>query len=354
MKTSTYLKSLFFTGMFIISFTHVNSQTLQVTSAISPEEMVELLIGTGVDYSNVQFTGNSISRGSFWGGPGDIGLSNGIILTSGYVAIAPGPNNTEGAGASNNADGDPDLAALSGSGNSYDACVLEFDFVPFYEHLWFRFVFGSEEYHEFVNQYNDVFGFFISGPGISGPYSNNSANIALIPGTNLPVSINNVNNGPTNEGPCVNCQYFVPNTGQFCQYDAFTVVLTAEAIVVPMSTYHIKLAVGDNLDYVFDSGVFLQAASFCSGPVTGINTQYPDKKEGKLSIYPVPSGDLLHISTGNGQNYKIQLFGQDGRILKCVQGNSDLSLDMSDMPAGLYFLKLTSDKGVQTRKIFKK
>jgi len=348
MRTNLLSGLILLTGIFFASFNLANSQVLQVTSDITPEEMVEILIGSGLNYDNVVFTGADTSRGSFWGGPGNIGVSNGIILTSGDVDLAPGPNLYSGAGAANMTPGDADLEMLSGGGPSYDACVLEFDFVPFYEYVWFQFVFASEEYPEFVGSaFNDVFGFFISGPGITGPYSNNSKNIALIPNTEIPVSINNVNQD-------INSQYFVINDSNFIQYDGFTTVLTAESEVVPMETYHIKLAIGDISDFIFDSGVLLQASSFCSGPVT--STGKDDKKDtgDNYQVYPVPAGDVLNIVSQDGQSFNIQLIGQDGRICKSGSGKSQYTLDINSVPPGVYFLKIIGNNGVETRKIFKK
>jgi hypothetical protein len=333
---------------FILVLNHTgNSQVLQVTSGITPEEMVEILIGSGLDYANVVFSGADTSRGIFWVGPGNIGLSNGIILTSGNVYLAPGPNLPENASAANMTPGDPDLELLSQGGPSYDACVLEFDFIPFYEYVWFQFVFCSEEYPEYAGSaFNDVFGFLISGPGITGPYSNNSKNIALIPGTEIPVSINNVNQD-------VNPDYYVVNDSDFIRYDGFTTVLTAESEVVPMETYHIKLAIGDISDFIFDSGVLLQASSFCSGPVTGVGkTDRPDV-EGNFAVYPVPAGDELTVVAKDGENFTATLTGQDGRTCMTVSGKSKVTLDISTVPSGIYFLKITCSEGITTRKIFK-
>ena len=353
MRKNILFGLIIFTGIFLTTYNPAKSQVLQVSSDITPEEMVEMLIGSGLDYDNVVYTGNDISRGSFWGGPGNIGLSNGIILTSGNVAIAPGPNDASGAGANANQEGDPDLTAIAGV-STFDACVLEFDFVPYYNYVWFRFVFCSEEYHEYVNQFNDAFGFFMSGPGISGPYSNNSANIALIPMTGIPVSINNVNCGnPYNcATSCMNCQYFQNNTQQFSQYDAFTTVLVAQSGVEAMKTYHIKLAIGDGLDHAYDSGVLLEASSFCSGPQTSIG-KIDKPKEENYQVYPNPAGDVLNIVSRDGQAFEIKLTGQDGRTYLSACGKSQIRLDISSVPSGIYFLSIMNNDGVLTRKIFK-
>jgi gliding motility-associated-like protein len=124
-----------------------------------------------------------------------------------------------------------------------------------------------------VNQgFNDVFGFFLSGPGIFGPYPGNAINIALVPGSNTPVSIDSVNDGYSGicttalPGPCVNCTYYVNNcSGVTVEYDGFTTVLTATAIIQKCLTYHIRLAIADAGDGIYDSGVFLEEGSFNSG-----------------------------------------------------------------------------------------
>ncbi len=131
----------------------------------------------------------------------------------------------------------------------------------------FRYVFGSEEYPEWVgSSYNDVFGFFVTGPKPNGLGTYNSYNVALIPGTSLPVTINNVNANSYS-------QYYVNNgSGTTIVYDGFTTVLTAMLVVVPCEQYHIKLAVGDAGDSQYDSGIFLEANSFSSsGPSTNLS-----------------------------------------------------------------------------------
>ena len=251
-----------------------------------------VLLGSGVVATNITFNGAPVPSGGI-ASPAigffdntmattlGIGLDSGIIMTSGTVANAVGPNTNGGISANNTLPGDPDLAVLAGV-NTNDANILEFDFVPSADTVRFRYVFASEEYPEYVSVggggVNDVFGFFISGPGITGPFSSpagfpgGSQNIALIPGTTTPVSINTVNDQ-------VNTNYYVANganpngsgtilANPDVQYDGFTTVLTAIAVVIPCDTYHIKLAIADGGDFILDSGVFLEAKSFSSGAVT--------------------------------------------------------------------------------------
>lgn len=234
-----------------------------VTTGYTAQQLVDELIGDGIQTSNAVITGPGIAIGKF-SGESNIGLPSGIIMTSGKAINSKGPNNTEGMSHSSppgTNDGDPDLELLApGNYAAHDACVLEFDFIPESDKVEFRYVFGSEEYMEWApSDYNDVFGFFISPAPLPGPYSNGAVNIARLPILGGPeVSINTVN---ANTNP----QFYISNTGgTTIQYDGFTVVLTATATVVPCNTYHIKLAISDISDETLDSGVFLESNSFSS------------------------------------------------------------------------------------------
>ena len=234
--------------------------------------------GDCYDVSGVTYTGHSRSKGTFSNGQTNIGISDGVILGSGHITNAVGPNTMSNATTQLYTSGDSDLAILANSAPVYDASVIEFDFVPTTDTIRFKYVFASEEYCDYSNSnYNDVFGFFLSGPGIAGTFSNGAINIAKLP-SGQDVTINNVNH-------VNNPQYYVSNTtdatntGLRCignplgtdpgiselQYDAYTVELEAIAVVQPCQTYHIKLAVADVYDRKFDSAVFLKSNSFLSG-----------------------------------------------------------------------------------------
>lgn len=260
---------------------------LLINNTPTPQNLVQSnLLGGGVVASNVQYNGmfgapgGQPGCGAFTANGTNLGLASGIILATGNVNDAPGMGDMTFASAGLFTGTDPDLALLSGVLIS-DATVLEFDFVPTGNAIEFRFVFASEEYPEYVCALvNDAFGFFLSGPGINGPYSNNAVNLAQIPGTSVPVTINTLNGGaagdPLNGCDPFNCAaadpnwvansaYYVDNfLGNTITYDGMTSVLTASAQVQCGQTYHIKLAIGDGGDDLYDSAVFLEGGSFAS------------------------------------------------------------------------------------------
>ena len=151
---------------------------------------------------------------------------------------------------------------------------MEFDFIPYSDTVRFKYVFGSDEYPEFAppnsSGFNDVFGFFISGPGING-----IQNIAQLPNGGGVVSINNVN-------AITNAQYYNYNgdggtppydsNPMYIQYDGFTDVLEAVSQVECGQTYHLVIAIADVGDGQWDSGIFLEANSLSS--LTPVDISY--------------------------------------------------------------------------------
>ncbi len=270
----------------VLIFSHSVSGQLVTSGAMSPSSLVQnVLLGNGVVVSNINYSGSPLAIGSFTATGTNLGLANGIIITTGTIQNngqgPQGPNNSPSSGIDNNKPGYSLLAAppIGNNTPTYNAAVLEFDFIPYSDSVKFRYVFGSEEYPEFVgSQFNDVFAFFISGPGIAG-----QKNMALIPGTNTAVAINNVNNGnPTNGTPSSNSAYYVSNNnGATIQYDGFTTVLEAKSKVQCGQKYHLIIAIADVGDGIYDSGIFLEANSLSSKTPIDItytisNQSFPD------------------------------------------------------------------------------
>ncbi|MEW6468295.1 MAG: choice-of-anchor L domain-containing protein [Bacteroidota bacterium] len=256
---------------FLVFFSSAWSQ-LSVTPNPSLTTLINALGGQGLTISNPQLNCPAGAYGTFTTGVSNLGLPNGILLTTGSAMNAVGPNNLPSAGTCNGTiSNDPQLNTIEPLAD-YDLCVLEFDIIPQCSTLTIRFVFGSEEYPEFVNSsFNDAFGFFITGPG---PYPNcqnnfyNNTNVATLPNNITPVTIDNVNN-------IVNSTYYVNNTnGTTVQYDGFTTVLTRTVQLCPCQQYHFKIAIADAGDCIYDSGVFIdfmQCSSVLTATTTSVN-----------------------------------------------------------------------------------
>ncbi|MBC8046549.1 MAG: choice-of-anchor L domain-containing protein [Fimbriimonadaceae bacterium] len=269
-------KTFFYSSAFIlfIFFANTLSAQLTVDDTPTPEELAESLLGEGVTISDVTLDCTDGAFGLFECIDCNVGIGSGLVLTSGDVTVAEGPNTGTGDTGSWGAGGDEDLSEISGF-ETFDACVLEFDVTVASDSLIFNYVFGSEEYTTYVNSsVNDAFGLFISGPGITG-----LENLALIPTTTIGISINTVN-------PLEYEEYYIDNgvgctpSGDFCSegilsspytdeeyyigYDGFTTVMTAKAYTIPCETYHLKLGIADAGDGVLDSGVFIEAGSLSS------------------------------------------------------------------------------------------
>jgi gliding motility-associated-like protein len=265
----TNIKHIFI-SLLLISST-ISFAQLTTNTGINPQALVQnTLIGPGVTVSNITFNGSPSSIGSFSGTGTNLGIANGIIITTGTVidnGNGPhGPNNQVGAGQINGGAGSTLLSGIIGGGQTYDAAILEFDFIPYSDTVRFKYVFGSDEYPEFAppndDMFNDVFGFFIAGPGITG-----LQNIARLPNNGSIVSINNVNaitnpsffnfNGDGTSSPYNSSPFYI-------QYDGFTDVLEAVSSVQCGQTYHLILALADVGDGDYDSGIFLEANSLTS------------------------------------------------------------------------------------------
>jgi gliding motility-associated-like protein len=276
------MKKCFILSFFTLLYFCGLAQPINVSPVQTPQQLVNnVLLGAGVVASNITINGvpglantpfGNIAY--FTNANAAFPMASGMVLTTGDAIGAMGPNSggsTTNPGNSQLVDTDPELNAIA-NGSVTNGVVLEFDFIPAGDTLIFNYMFGSDEYTEFSpSSFNDAFGIFLWGPGISGPYTlagypNGGDNIAVIPG-GIPVTINNVN-------WVTNTPYYVYNEapqatyGDAIEYDGTTVKLTASASVQCNQTYHIKFAISNVLDQAYDSGVFLEAGSFSSAAVS--------------------------------------------------------------------------------------
>ncbi len=256
------------------------------------------IMGTCVTATNITYNGSNSSLGFFEGSSSNVGLNAGILLSTGRATDAAA-GNAEFLASSpldNMFTSDTNLLTLLDPGYTINqVTAIEFDIVSGDPELNFQYVFASEEYPEWVGtSFNDVFGFFISGPGYSG-----TQNIALVPGSSLPVSIDNINDS-TSSSLYVNNQLSTDINA--IAYDGFTTPLSATATVTPGETYHIKLVVGDAGDIVLDSGVFIGIESLCGGGIIPLAPEFEPEVSGMSASFQnfTNYGTYWHWEFGDG------------------------------------------------------
>ncbi len=284
---------LFLTMMMAVA-TLAHAQNISVTSAEGTN--VELFLrnyflGEGVEIYNVKFNnaaGNIVKPqiGSFQSnGFGGVQMQEGIVLTTGHVSVAEGPNDNGHANQPiGNYYSDP-LVALVSTGDIRSCATLDFDLVCLADHLSFTYSFGSEEYPEYVgSRYNDVFAFFLTGiDPATGLVA--TRNIALVPGSvsdenpdGIAVAINSVNPGvPGTSGSSavdIHPEYSSyyrenPSGTDGIQYNGYTAKLVAEATLVPCEVYHMHITICNIGDLNRDSGVMIEGHSLTSPSTVG-------------------------------------------------------------------------------------
>jgi hypothetical protein len=259
-----------------ITTTDLNAVGVTATS------LATQLAGAGVSISNVVYHGDNAQAGQVSiVDPQVAGFNSGVILSSGNVADIVGPNKSDSITGVMTGANDTDLDALIAGSQTvnpltYDAASLEFDFVPTTSKIYFTYVFGSDEYLEWVNQYNDVFGFFVNGH-----------NCATVPDPTdstktLPVSIDTINS-------TVNSNLFRDNSFSNppanpinIESDGLSVELVCSASVNAGQTNHLKLAIADTSDQVLDSVVMIKAGSLSTVAPESCNNGVDDNGNGKV------------------------------------------------------------------------
>ena len=238
-------------------------------------------------------------------------ILQGIILSTGKATNAIGPNRAQGTSSVFYRGGDEKLSKLSGGHETHDAAVLEFTFFPTYNTIAFDYLFASEEYPEYVNKgFNDVFAFILTDLR-----TKKSKNLAIVPGTQLPVHIDHINAKTNAEWFIVNDRRQNPYYSSL-EYDGLTTMMTAEASVVPGRPYRIKLAIADVYDGKLDSGVILREKSFRSF--------YTPLEINPVTVYfSLNSSQLSSVAQTNLRQFAQQLLESPRKLGIRVIGHTD-------------------------------
>lgn len=277
MKKVVYALAVFlfislFGNSFILAQSNIDISTMAELFPLTPEQLAAQHLQTSeVSLSNIQYHGDYKAIGLFEDNNNLIDLSTGIVLGSGDVI---GAENGAVTHILSSSIADPDLTALVGGFSIHDITILEFDFVTTSNSISFNYVFGSTEYGSYVcGNYADPIAFFLSGPGIDGPFSNGGVNIAVVPGSqDIPINVNTINDGIADGNPA-NCLSMNPYWQESTiYYNAMPPGASIPGATVPLSTmtvnlqpdsvYHLKIAICDAGDSSFNSYLFIETSGF--------------------------------------------------------------------------------------------
>ncbi len=252
--------------LFLGAVQGLQAQQITVDNTRSPQQLIEnnLVFGC-VETSNISspINGNIngiSSFGYFERGISNFPFENGIVITTGDANSAGNTTNANVLNAGEiNWGTDTDLENALGINNTLNATTIEFDFISISNQIQFNYLLASEEYFgNFPCDYSDGFAFLIRPAASAGPYTN----IAVIPGTTIPVNTSTIHDEIVGFCAAENEQYFDGYNVGDTNYNGRTQVLTATATIVPNVQYKIKLIIADQTDENYDSAVFIEGNSF--------------------------------------------------------------------------------------------
>lgn len=267
-------KSIIYCVLSVFLSSKIQAQFISIDDAKNASELVNVLTNNSscLQISNETVKGDTHtsgknSYGSFTNTSSNFPFKSGIILSSGSSSNASGPFVRDFNDGNNSWLGDTDLNQTLNI-NSVNATVLEFDFIPLTNSISFNYLLASNEYQDnYPCEFSDGFAFLIKEKGSTNPYQN----LAIIPGTTIPVSSFNIHPKIVFKDGCEakNESYFSqlntnPNNNSPINYAGQTKILHATSSVIPGKTYHIKLVVADDRFVYYDSAIFIEAASFNS------------------------------------------------------------------------------------------
>ncbi|MDX1461675.1 MAG: choice-of-anchor L domain-containing protein [Marinirhabdus sp.] len=334
--------------LFTLLCVAVSMGQITVDETLTTQQLVEdiLINSPCAEVSNfMQSTGTNFGDGNgigaFDANGSSFPFAEGIILSSGFVSEAPGPNNTLHSDGGFGWPGDADLEANTTATSTNNASWIQFDFTPFLEEISFNFIMASEEYNDnFECTFSDAFAFILTDLNTGAVQ-----NLAVLPGTSIPIEVTNIRYEVIGQCPAVNEQYFeqynfepvanptaptIPAANSPIDYNGQTVSLQAVGDVIPGNNYTIKLVVADQGDTAFDIAVFLEAGSFDLGNIDlgdDITLGDPNAQ---------CEGDVITLETGVDPADATFKWFQDGVE---IVGETDPDLDVSE--TGLYGVEVT-------------
>ncbi|MGB0933033.1 MAG: choice-of-anchor L domain-containing protein [Lishizhenia sp.] len=350
----------------VVLFTNMIWSQIDITY-FTPEDLInDFLIGEGVYTDNIEFTGSAFQIGHYQGTAINFEGTTGVVLSTGrvydnYNNGVVGPNDLESCGtdfasSSNTPNNHQSIAYSLGVYSSvFDVCKLDFDIIPIGDTLFSSFIFGSEEYPEFVDsEFNDFFAIILENK-----QTGEKTNLAEIPGTNSIVSVNTLNNGIGNTGPCENCFFYVNNgngnqspydeSDAYLQMDGFSKRITVKVPIQTGTEYHVSIVLMDVTDGSYDSNLFFEYSSFST------NEAVLSAEENALEnvvIFPNPVDDVLKIE-GLLIDDLVTIQDLSGKMVKTIDSQQK-EWNVSDLAKGVYLVTFARKGSKEVKKIIKK
>jgi len=264
-----FSKNNFYLLLLFVTIQSVKAQYITVDGNQSVEDLIEniLINSSCANVSNITVSGWTFTNGTSYGyfnrGSSSFPFQDGVIITNGRATSAVGPNTSLLSEGPTNWGGDLDLEQAINESGSINATIIEFDFLPFANKISFDYIFSSEQYLSNPNanqcNFSDGFAFLLKEVGSQDQYTN----LAVIPGTAIPVKIPTVRGSGTICPPANEIYFDAFNGNEHpTNYNGQTKILKAQSNVTPGVLYHIKLVIADQGNNLYDSAIFLGGGSF--------------------------------------------------------------------------------------------
>lgn len=282
-----FCKAIRFCAVLICVFANSVQAQFKIANNGNAQTLAQSIVGSGIKVNKAQLKSGSRASATFSYTGTNLGITEGILLTTGSATDAGRPGGFLCDASNGNVFTDPDLLTIDKKAQ-FDVCILEFDFVPVCDTLRIEYVFASEEYPQFIYQtYNDVFGIFITGSNPAGG-NYNAHNIATL-ANGTPVSIDNINGGWPTAANASHPEYYRDNYKtpvNDIAYNGYTRLITSKTGLVPCTTYHLKIAIADGGNGRYDSGVFVKGNSLvCTNtPEVSASTYSNCNNTGTVSV----------------------------------------------------------------------
>lgn len=319
------------------------------------QQIEQQLLGEGVEVYNVHYQGHPQAIGYFETGQlgsvlNEQDFLEGIFLSTGFVyadtILTYGPNNSSHFGKNLETIGSElieNLDSIPDNLTTYDAAKLSFDIKTYGDTLNIEFIYASEEYNEYVgSQFQDVFACLFKGAEDT-VYEN----IAKFQTADL-ITVNTINNGQNNSGPCQNCSHYVYNGNgtdlpysvnpYYIQFDGFTKAIKLKIPVEPLKIYSLIFVIADSGDAIYDSGVFLKKGAVRT------NSSKDKKAEIKYKIFPNPSDKEIWIHN-DGFIGEITIFSMLGTQVLSEKATfqNEAKIDISTLETGAYLVTIDNE-----------